>query len=75
MNGAPSTSATPSSTSALSTRNKNARARAAFEPLAFTHKREYVTWIVEAKKPETRAARLAKTVEMLAKGKKNPTDK
>jgi Bacteriocin-protection, YdeI or OmpD-Associated len=54
---------------------KNAKARAAFEPLAFTHKREYVTWIVEAKKPETRAARLAKTVEMLAKGKKNPTDK
>jgi len=54
---------------------KNARARAAFEPLAFTHKREYVTWIVEAKKPETRTTRLAKTVEMLAKGKKNPTDK
>jgi len=54
---------------------KNAKARAAFEPLAFSHKREYVTWIVEAKKPETRAARLAKTVEMLSKGKKNPTDK
>jgi hypothetical protein len=54
---------------------KNAKARAAFEPLAFSHKREYVTWIVEAKKPETRAARLTKTVEMLAKGKKNPSDK
>jgi hypothetical protein len=54
---------------------KNAKARAAFEPLAFTHKREYVTWIVEAKKPETRAARLAKTVEMLTRGKKNPSDK
>ena len=54
---------------------KNAKARGAFEPLAFTHKREYVTWIVEAKKPETRAARLAKTVEMLSKGKKNPSDK
>src|SRR5215467_2909591 len=53
---------------------RNAKARAAFEPLAFSHKREYVTWIVEAKKPETRAARLAKTVEMLSKGKKNPTD-
>jgi hypothetical protein len=53
---------------------KNAKARAAFEPLSFTHKREYVTWIVEAKKPETRAARLTKTVEMLAKGKKNPSD-
>jgi Bacteriocin-protection, YdeI or OmpD-Associated len=54
---------------------KNAKARAAFEPLAFTHKREYVTWIIEAKKPETRAARLTKTVEMLSKGKKNPSDK
>src|SRR5215470_6843704 len=54
---------------------KNAKAQAGFEPLAFTHKREYVTWILEAKKPETRTARLTKTVEMLAKGKKNPTDK
>jgi hypothetical protein len=54
---------------------KNAKARAAFEPLSFTHKREYVAWIVEAKKPETRSARLTKTVEMLAKGKKNPSDK
>ena len=54
---------------------KNAKARAQFDPLAFTHKREYVTWILEAKKPETRTARLAKTVEMLAKGKKNPSDK
>jgi len=54
---------------------KNAKARAGFEPLAFTHKREYVTWILEAKKPETRTARLTKTVEMLAKGKKNPSDK
>jgi hypothetical protein len=54
---------------------KNAKASAAFEPLSFTHKREYVTWIVEAKRPETRAARLTKTVEMLAKGKKNPTDR
>jgi hypothetical protein len=54
---------------------KNAKARAQFEPLAFTHKREYVTWILEAKRPETRTARLTKTVEMLAKGKKNPSDK
>jgi hypothetical protein len=54
---------------------KNAKARAAFEPLSFSHKREYVTWIVEAKKLETRAARLTKTVEMLSKGKKNPSEK
>jgi len=54
---------------------KNARARAAFDALSFTNRKEYVVWIVEAKKPETRDARLAKTVEMLAKGKKNPSDK
>ncbi len=55
--------------------DRNARARAAFEALAFTHKREYVTWILEAKKAETRTARLGKTVDMLARGRKNPSDK
>jgi hypothetical protein len=54
---------------------KNAKARAVFDGLAFTHRKEYVVWIVEAKKPETREARLTKTVEMLSKGKKNPSDK
>jgi hypothetical protein len=54
---------------------KNARARAAFDALAFSHRKEYVVWIVEAKKPETRDARVTKTVEMLSKGKKNPSDK
>jgi hypothetical protein len=54
---------------------KNAKARAAFLPLSFTNRKEYVVWILEAKKPETRAARLTKTIEMLSKGKKNPSDK
>jgi hypothetical protein len=54
---------------------KNAKARAAFDALAFTHRKEYVVWILDAKKPETREARLTKTVEMLSKGKKNPSDK
>jgi uncharacterized protein YdeI (YjbR/CyaY-like superfamily) len=30
------------------------------------HRREYLKWIAEAKRPETRAARIAKTVERLA---------
>ena len=34
-----------------------------------------VVWIVEAKKPETRTARLEKTIAMLSKGKKNPSEK
>lgn len=54
---------------------KNAKARAAFDALSFTHRKEYVVWILDAKKPETRSARVAKTVEMLAKGKKNPSEK
>jgi hypothetical protein len=54
---------------------KNAKARAHFETLSFTNRKEYVVWIVEAKKAETRDARVTKTVEMLAKGKKNPSDK
>ena len=54
---------------------KNAIARGVFDSLSFTHRKEYVVWIVEAKKPETREARLTKTVEMLSRGKKNPSDK
>lgn len=54
---------------------KNAKARKTLESLSFTNRKEYVVWIIGAKKPETRATRLAKTVEKLAQGKKNPNDK
>ena len=54
---------------------KNANARTLFDTLSFTHRREYVEWIVGAKRPETRSARLDKTIEMLSKGKKNPSDR
>ena len=37
-----------------------------FNAMAFTHQKEYVQAIVEAKKEETRARRIEKTVEMLA---------
>ncbi|CAJ36210.1 YdeI/OmpD-associated family protein [Methanocella arvoryzae] len=40
-------------------------ARSAFEKLSYTHKREYIEWITEAKKEETRARRIAKTIEKL----------
>ena len=52
---------------------KSAGARETFDSLSFTNRKEYVLWIVDAKKPETRLARLTKTVEMLALGKKNPS--
>jgi hypothetical protein len=51
----------------------NAKVRAFFETLSFTHRREYVAWIIEAKRPETRAARLSKTISLLAKGQKSPS--
>lgn len=55
--------------------DRNAKARAAFETLSFTHKREYVGWIIEAKRAETRAARLTKAIDMMSRGRKNPSDK
>ena len=45
-------------------------AKAFFDKLSYTHQREYVMWINEAKKDETRQSRVVKTIEMLKKGKK-----
>ena len=45
-------------------------AKAAFEKLSYTHQREYVTWINEAVKAETRQRRIVKMLELLKKGKK-----
>ena len=45
-------------------------AKAFFEKLSYTHQREYVMWINEAKREETRQNRIAKTIEMLKKGKR-----
>ncbi len=44
--------------------------RAQFDALAYSHRKEWVRWVEEAKKPETRAARIEKTVESLRAGKK-----
>jgi hypothetical protein len=45
-------------------------ARTAYDGLAFTHRKEWVRWVEEAKKPETRATRIEKTVAGLREGKK-----
>lgn len=45
-------------------------ARTFFEGLAPSHRKEWVRWVEEARKPETRAARIAKTAEALKAGKK-----
>lgn len=51
---------------------KNKKAAAVFDALAFSHRREYVEWIITAKREETRATRVAGTIERLEKGWKNP---
>jgi hypothetical protein len=38
---------------------------AAFSALAYSHRKEFVRWIVEAKRDATRAGRVAKAVEMI----------
>lgn len=49
---------------------KNKDAKTFFEKLSYTHQREYLLWVEEAKKEETRARRILKAVEMLREGKK-----
>jgi uncharacterized protein YdeI (YjbR/CyaY-like superfamily) len=44
----------------------------AFDTLSFTHRREYVEWVEEAKRPETRARRIAATVERVVAGTPPP---
>ena len=53
-------------TAALS---KNKTAKATFDKFAYSHKKEYVQWIEEAKTEATRNKRLATTVEWLSEGK------
>jgi uncharacterized protein YdeI (YjbR/CyaY-like superfamily) len=48
---------------------KNKKARANFEAFPPSHKREYNEWIGEAKREETRAARVAQAIEWIAEGK------
>lgn len=44
-------------------------ARAAFEGLSFSHRKEYARWIDEAKRDETRARRVTQALEMLREGR------
>lgn len=44
--------------------------RRTYSSLAYTHQKEWVRWVEEAKKPETRAVRIEKTAAALREGKK-----
>ncbi|HEX2847397.1 MAG TPA: YdeI/OmpD-associated family protein [Chitinophagaceae bacterium] len=51
---------------------KDKKAAAFFETLSFTNKKEYIEWIVTAKREETRKERISGTIERLGKNWKNP---
>jgi len=50
----------------------DAVARAAYERLSFTHRREYANWIAEAKQETTRSRRTERALEMLREGVRTP---
>jgi hypothetical protein len=53
-------------------RMKREGLREFFDGLSYTHQKEYVRWVSEAKREETRARRLEKAVEMLRAKVKTP---
>jgi hypothetical protein len=48
---------------------KNKRAQATFEDFSYSHKKEYVEWLTDAKQDSTRNKRLATAIEWMAEGK------
>jgi len=51
---------------------KKKKEKAFFEALSFTNRKEYVEWIITAKRAETRTERVKGTIERLGKEWKNP---
>jgi hypothetical protein len=50
--------------------NLNKNAFELYEKMSYTHRKEYIRWISEAKKTETRETRKLKMIEMILTGKK-----
>jgi len=44
-------------------------AKASFDRMAFTHRKEYARWIADAKQEQTRQRRLGQALEMIRAGK------
>ena len=53
----------------MSALKENKKTLTAFENFSYSHKKEYVDWIAEAKGEETRKRRLATAIEWMAEGK------
>lgn len=50
--------------------DRNDEAAVFFGKLSYSHRKEYIQWILSAKKAETRSKRIGQAIEMLAQGKK-----
>ncbi len=50
--------------------NENIEAFERYAKMSYTHQKEYMRWITDAKKPETRENRKIKMIEMILDGKK-----
>lgn len=48
---------------------KNKKAKEVFEGFSYSHRKEYVQWITEAKTDATKEKRMAEAIEMIAEGK------
>ncbi len=48
---------------------KNRKAAAQFKAFPPSHRREYIEWIAEAKRGETKSRRVAQAIEWIAEGK------
>ena len=49
--------------------SKNKKAKQIFGAFPYSHKKEYVEWVVEAKTEETKTRRMTSAIEMMAEGK------
>jgi len=55
--------------------SKQPEALAYYETLAYSHRKEYVLWIITAKQEKTRTDRIQKMIDKLLSKKKNPNEK
>lgn len=54
---------------------RNKKEETLFNALSFTNRKEYVEWIVTAKREETRTQRISDTIKKLSNGWKNPANR
>ena len=52
--------------------NRSKKIAAYFDGLSYTHRKEYVQWITEAKRDDTRQRRIAKAIDLLKDGTRTP---